>query len=115
MGLAVLGVYGVVRYAVARRLREAAIRLSVGAEPSDLVRLLAGQGLLLVLIGDGIGLALGLVGSRVLGSFLFGISALDPVTFVAVPVVLALVGLLASYLPARRATRLDPSLLLRRE
>ncbi len=113
--LAVIGVWGVVRYSVSRRTREVAIRMSVGAEPGGVILLLMRHGVGLVAVGAGAGLLLGLAGAGVMRSFLFGVSAFDPVTFVAVPLLLLAVGLLASYLPARRASRLDPARVLRAE
>jgi ABC-type antimicrobial peptide transport system permease subunit len=103
LALATIGVYGIVSYALRSRTREIGIRLSLGAQPSAAVRLLMGSGLRLVAWGVGIGLAL------------YGVSAYDPVTFSAVPVVLVAVGALASYLPARRAIRVDPAVALRAE
>jgi macrolide transport system ATP-binding/permease protein len=113
--LATIGVYGIVAYALRSRTREIGIRLSLGAEPSAAVRLIMGSGLRLVVGGVLIGLGLSAAGARLLGSFLFGVSAYDPVTFVAVPVVLVAVGALAAYLPARRATRVDPTVALKAE
>jgi predicted permease len=113
--LATIGVYGIVAYALRSRTREIGIRLSLGAEPSAAVRLIMGSGLRLVVGGVLIGLALSAAGARLLGSFLFGVSAYDPLTFVAVPLVLVAVGALAAYLPARRATRVDPTVALKAE
>lgn len=113
--LATIGVYGIVAYALRSRTREIGIRLSLGARPSAAVLLLMGSGLRLVLGGVLIGLALSAAAARLLGSFLFGVSSYDPVTFAAVPVVLIAVGTLAAYLPARRATRVDPVLALKAE
>jgi putative ABC transport system permease protein len=113
--LATIGVYGVVAYALRSRTREIGIRLSLGAEPSAAVRLLMGTGLRLVSVGVLIGLALSVVGTRLLGSFLFGVSTHDAVTFATAPVVLLAAGALAAYLPARRATRVDPAVALRTE
>jgi ABC-type antimicrobial peptide transport system permease subunit len=113
--LAAIGVYGVVAYALRSRTREIGIRLSLGAEPSAAVRLLMGTGLRLVAAGVLLGLALSALGARLLGSFLFGVSTYDAVTFTAVPVVLLAAGALAAYLPARLATRVDPMVALRTE
>jgi predicted permease len=115
LALATIGVYGIVAYALRSRTREIGIRLSLGAQPSAAVRLLMGSGLRLVAWGVGIGLALSALGARLLAGFLYGVSAYDPVTFSAVPVVLVAVGALASYLPARRAIRVDPAVALRAE
>jgi predicted permease len=115
LALAVLGVYGVVSYAVARRTREVGIRLAVGAQPTGLVRLLMGEGFVLVAIGAVIGLALGIGSAQVLGSLLFGVGRADPITFVGAPVLLMTVGAIAAFLPARRASRVDPASVLRAE
>jgi predicted permease len=115
LGLAVLGVYGVVSYAVARRTREVGIRLAVGAQPYALVRLLMREGVTLVGAGIAIGLLLGFGSAQVLGALLYGVGAADPLTFIGAPVLLMLVGALAAFLPARRATRVDPASVLRAE
>jgi len=115
LALAVLGVYGVVSYAVARRTREVGIRLAVGAQPSALVRLLMREGVALVAAGTVVGLLLGLAGAQVLHSLLFGVSGVDPLTFIGAPVLLMLVVALAAFLPARRASRVDPASVMRAE
>ena len=115
LALAVLGVYGVVGYAVARRTREAGIRLAVGAQPSAVVGLLMREGVMLVTVGAAVGLLMGLASSRVLRGLLYGVGAGDPLTFVAGPIVLLLVGVIAAYLPARRAGRVDPASVMRAE
>ena len=115
LALAVLGVYGVVSYAVARRTREVGIRIAVGAQPSAVVRLLMREGLTLVVIGAAIGLVLGLVVSRLLQTLLFGVQPGDPLTFVGAPLLLLTVGAVASLLPARRASRVDPARVLKAE
>jgi len=113
--LASIGIYGVVAYSVAQRTHEIGIRIALGAEQRDILRLIVGQGMFLVLIGAGIGLALALAVTRVLKSLLFGISATDPLTFTIVVLVLVGVSLLACYLPARRAMKVDPLVALRYE
>ena len=113
--LASIGIYGVVAYSVAQRTHEIGIRIALGAEQRDILRLIVGQGMLLVLIGAGIGLALALASTQVLKSLLFGISATDPLTFGVVLFVFVGVALLACYLPARRATKVDPLVALRYE
>ena len=115
LALAVLGVYGVVSYAVARRTREVGIRLAVGASPAGVVRLLMREGVTLVVIGAAIGLALGLAVTRLLESLLFGVRVGDPLTFVGAPLLLLVVGAVASFLPARRASRVDPARVLKTE
>jgi len=115
LALAVLGVYGVVSYAVARRSREAGIRLAVGAQPNAIVRLLMREGLTLVTIGSVLGLLLGLGAAQVLRTLLYGVGAVDPITFIAAPVLLMVVGAAAAFLPARRAGRVDPAGVLRSE
>ena len=113
--LATIGVYGIVAYALRSRTREIGIRLSLGARPSAAVLLLMGSGLRLVAGGVLIGLGLSAAAARLLGSFLYGVSTYDPVTFATVPIVLVAVGALAAYLPARRATRVDPVVALKAE
>jgi predicted permease len=115
LALAVLGVYGVVSYAVARRTREVGIRLAVGAQPGALVRLLMKEGFTLVVIGAATGLLLGFGSARVLSTLLFGVGSADPLTFVGAPIVLMAAGALAAFLPARRASRVDPASVLRAE
>ena len=113
--MASIGIYGVMNYLVIQRTREFGIRLSLGATPSDVLRLVLHRAARLI----GVGVCLGLAGSvllvRFIASLLFGTAPLDPLTFVAVPILLAAVALAASYLPARRATRIDPIVALRNE
>jgi putative ABC transport system permease protein len=113
--LAAIGIYGVMAYSAAQRTREIGIRIALGAEQRDILRLILGQGMVLIVIGAGIGLALALAATRVLKSLLFGVSATDPLTFVSVVMVLVGVALLACYLPARRAMKVDPLVALRYE
>jgi predicted permease len=111
--LAAIGLYGVVSYHVATRIREVGIRIALGADASAVVRLLASGALRLVVVGGAIGLALSLLVTRLLGGLLFGIGTVDPVTFAAAPLVLGATAILAAYLPARRASRIDPVVALR--
>jgi predicted permease len=113
LALAAIGVFGLVRYSVATRTREVGIRVALGADADALVRMLARDGVRLVVVGSGIGLGLSLLVTRLVGGLLFGIGTVDPVTFVAAPLLLGAVALLAAYLPARRASRVDPIKVLR--
>jgi putative ABC transport system permease protein len=113
--LAAVGLYGTLAFSVGQRTREIGIRMALGAEGGGVLRLVIGQGLLPVLVGLGLGLAGAFALSRVLGGLLFQVSATDPATFAGVALLLLLTALLASYLPARRATRVDPLAALRCE
>ena len=115
LGLAAVGLYGLIGYSVSQRTHEIGVRIAVGAQSADLFKMIIGRGMRLTLMGLGLGLvgAFGL--TRFVSSLLFGVSASDPVTFVGSSVLLLSVALLASYIPARRATKVDPLVALRRE
>jgi putative ABC transport system permease protein len=113
--LAGIGLYGVMSYAVSKRTREIGIRMALGAQTGNVLRLVIKEGLMLFGGGVSAGLLVAFAVTRLVVSFLYGVSALDWMTFVAIPVVLGLVALLASYLPARRAARVDPIIALRCE
>jgi ABC-type antimicrobial peptide transport system permease subunit len=106
--LAMIGIYGVLAYSVAQRRQELGIRLALGAEQSRILRLVVGQGLRLALFGIALGLIAALVLTRLMAGVLYQVSTHDAVTFIFVPLVFLVIALLASYLPARRATRVDP-------
>jgi len=113
--LGAIGIYGVQSYAVRQRVREIGIRIALGAQRSDVFRLVLGQGLKLALIGICIGLAASFALTRLMASQLYGLSATDPLTLAGVAIVLAVVALLACYIPARRASSVNPMVALRHE
>jgi predicted permease len=113
--LAMIGLYGVRAYTVARRTREIGIRMALGAQTGDTLRMVLREGLLVTSIGLAIGLALSAGLGKVLSSFLYEVSAIDPVVFSTAPILLAAISLLACYVPARRAARVDPMVALRYE
>lgn len=111
--LAAVGIYGVMAYTVAQRTQEIGIRLAMGARSVDVLKMVLGDGTKLAVIGVVIGLVVAFALTRIISGLLYGVSAVDPLTFICIPVLLAIVTLLASYLPARRAARVDPIIALR--
>ena len=113
--LAAVGIFGVMNYAVTLRTREIGLRMALGAQPAEVLGLVLKQGAMLTSTGIVIGLAGALLLTRLLSSLLVGVDATDPLTLSAIVIVLAAVSLLACYIPARRATRVDPMVALRYE
>jgi ABC-type antimicrobial peptide transport system permease subunit len=113
LGLASIGLYGILAYSVARRRREIGVRLALGASRASVLRLIIGEGMTLVLAGLAIGFVTALAAGRLMSRMLYGVSASDPLSLAAAVAVLSAVALLACYLPARWATRVDPLTALR--
>jgi putative ABC transport system permease protein len=113
--MAAIGLYGVISYAVTQRTQELGVRVALGAQQGEILRLVLGQGMRLAGAGAAIGLAVSVIASRLLRNELFHVSSFDPLTFALMAAVLIGAALLASYIPARRATRVDPMVALRYE
>jgi putative ABC transport system permease protein len=113
--LATAGVFGVMAYSVSRRTREIGVRAALGAGSGDILRMILGQGMRTIFIGLAIGIAGSLVLTRTVESLLFGVTATDPLTFASVALLLMVIAIVACYIPARRATKVDPVIALRYE
>jgi putative ABC transport system permease protein len=111
--LSAVGVYGVLSYSVNQQTREIGLRMAMGAQRGDVLRLILGQGLRLTVVGLGVGVLAALALMRVLVTLLFNVQAYDPYTYLAVTILLTTVALIACYIPARRAMRVDPMVALR--
>jgi len=115
LALAAIGIYGILAYAVTERTHEIGVRLALGAQPRDVLSMIVAQGMAMTAAGAAIGVVAALTVTRLMSSLLFGISAADPMTFAAIPLLLGVVAFVACYVPARRATRVDPLVALRTE
>jgi putative ABC transport system permease protein len=115
LALGAVGVYGVISYSVAQRTREIGIRMALGARRQEVLHLVVGQGAKLAAVGVAMGLLAALLLTRLMASLLYGVGAADPLTYIAVALLLMVVAVAASYIPARRAMRVDPMVALRHE
>ena len=115
LGLAVVGLYGVKAYSVARRTREIGIRMALGAQAGAVLRMIMGEGSIMLVSGVAIGLLLAIATAKILSGILYGVGPLDPIAFTVAPLVLTIAALIATWLPARRATQVDPVQALRAE
>jgi ABC-type antimicrobial peptide transport system permease subunit len=115
LGLAVVGLYGVKAYSVARRTREIGIRMALGAEPRAVLRMIMQEGFIMLLCGIALGLLLAAATGKIVSGILYEVGALDPIAFIAAPMLLAIAALVATWLSARRAARLNPVEALRYE
>jgi putative ABC transport system permease protein len=113
--IATVGIYGVISYAVSQRMREIGIRIALGAQAGDVLRMIVWRGISLTMIGIALGVAAALALTRVMKNLLFNVSATDPATFALIALLLIVVALIASYIPARRATKVDPITVLKSE
>ena len=113
--LAIIGLYGIKAYSVARRTREIGIRMALGAQRTAVLRMIMREGSIMLLCGVALGLVLAAATGKVVSGILYGVGALDPIAFASAPVILAIAALIATWIPARRATRVNPMVALRTE